>query len=198
MYETKDYIIKIAFGLFLQKNFKEVTMRDIVKETKLSKGAFYHYFESKEQLLLEVLNSVYINAMRMDYQTFSKDSLYQFGHDLIDEMDRKMNFGNENAGTTFSNVNFYFLMFDGMKIFPEFKEKIHKMMEDEFNAWRDIIHIAREKGEIKSAMTDEQIAKLFITISDGIGMHLIIENKLDKMKEEFKEVMDGLYNQLKA
>ena len=54
MNESKEHIITVASKLFLQKNFKEVTMKEIVDKTGLSKGAFYHYFESKEQLFLEV------------------------------------------------------------------------------------------------------------------------------------------------
>ena len=53
--KSKEHILITAFSLFLQKSFKEVTMKEIVKETGLSKGAFYHYFESKEQLFLELL-----------------------------------------------------------------------------------------------------------------------------------------------
>ncbi|MGD8401904.1 MAG: TetR/AcrR family transcriptional regulator, partial [Bacillota bacterium] len=54
--DSKKHIIDVSFGLFLQKSFKEVTMQEIVAKTGMSKGAFYHYFESKEQLFLEVIN----------------------------------------------------------------------------------------------------------------------------------------------
>ena len=56
MKDTKEHILMIAGQLFLQKSFKEVTMQEIVKETGLSKGAFYHYFTGKDELFLEVLN----------------------------------------------------------------------------------------------------------------------------------------------
>jgi AcrR family transcriptional regulator len=34
----------------MQKGYKEVTMKDIVDNAELSKGAFYHYFDSKEKV----------------------------------------------------------------------------------------------------------------------------------------------------
>lgn len=198
MNETKDYIIKVAFGLFLQKNFKEVTMSEIVKETKLSKGAFYHYFESKEQLLLEILNTLYLDIAMEDYESCSKESLYQFMQDLGKEREKRIQYAKENPLTSFTNPNYYFLLFDGMKLFPDFKDKIHKAQQIEFTTWRDVIRTARERGEIRSEMTDEQIAKIFIYMGDGIGMHLVLENKLDLMVEEASELLNGLYNQFKV
>jgi hypothetical protein len=47
-------------------------------------------------------------------------------------------------------------------------------------------------------MADEQIAKMFVFISDGIGMRLMVENKLDQMTHEIVTIWDGLYKQLKA
>ncbi|MDR3129397.1 MAG: TetR/AcrR family transcriptional regulator [Tannerellaceae bacterium] len=50
MKEVKEHILKTALTLFLQKSFKEVIMNDIVEKTGMSKGAFYHYYSSKEKV----------------------------------------------------------------------------------------------------------------------------------------------------
>jgi len=55
MNEAKEHILRTSLLLFLQKSYKEVTMREIVEKTALSKGAFYHYFSSKEQLFKEIV-----------------------------------------------------------------------------------------------------------------------------------------------
>jgi len=59
MSPTKEHIILTAFRLFLKKGYKEVTMSMLVKATGLSKGAFYHYFENKEQLFIETLDNLF-------------------------------------------------------------------------------------------------------------------------------------------
>jgi len=51
--ETKKRIFEKAMEIFTQKSFDKVTINDICKAAGVSTGAFYHYFESKEQLLLE-------------------------------------------------------------------------------------------------------------------------------------------------
>ena len=59
---TKEHILNVCTHLFLQKGFKEVTMKEIVEKTGMSKGAIYHYFNSKEQLFLEVINITITSA----------------------------------------------------------------------------------------------------------------------------------------
>ncbi len=49
---TRVDILKIALQLFLKKGYKDVSYQDLIKETGLSKGAIYHHFKSKEDLLI--------------------------------------------------------------------------------------------------------------------------------------------------
>ena len=71
MNDSKEHIITVASRLFLQKSYKEVTMKDIVDATGLSKGAFYYYFSSKEQLFFEVLDFFFTGVMSHDYNSYS-------------------------------------------------------------------------------------------------------------------------------
>jgi AcrR family transcriptional regulator len=43
--------LDIALELFYQKGFENTTINDIIEEAGVSKGAFYHYFNSKEEVL---------------------------------------------------------------------------------------------------------------------------------------------------
>jgi AcrR family transcriptional regulator len=49
-------IVTIAETLFLEKGYTETTIDDILDKTGLSKGGFYHYFNSKEEVLSECIN----------------------------------------------------------------------------------------------------------------------------------------------
>ena len=48
---SKDQIIQVALSLFSNKGYNETTMADLVEATGLSKGAVYHHFKSKEEIL---------------------------------------------------------------------------------------------------------------------------------------------------
>lgn len=53
--QKKQFILETARGVFMQKGFKNVTMKDIVEECGISRGGLYLYFESTRELFWEVL-----------------------------------------------------------------------------------------------------------------------------------------------
>ena len=50
----KDAILKTAQQLFFEKGFAETSIQDILNALSISKGGFYHYFDSKNALLEEI------------------------------------------------------------------------------------------------------------------------------------------------
>lgn len=48
---TKQKITTTATALFFQNGFENTTMMDIMKSTGLSKGALYHHFNSKQEIM---------------------------------------------------------------------------------------------------------------------------------------------------
>ena len=53
--QKKKYILDTARKVFVEKGFKNVTMKDIVEACEISRGGLYLYFESTDQILMEVL-----------------------------------------------------------------------------------------------------------------------------------------------
>jgi AcrR family transcriptional regulator len=54
---TKSKILNAAIKLFSEKGYNETTMQDIMLLSGLSKGAIYHYFKSKQEILDYYINS---------------------------------------------------------------------------------------------------------------------------------------------
>ena len=53
--QKKQYILNTARSVFVEKGFKNVTMKDIVEACEISRGELYLYFDSTEQILMEIL-----------------------------------------------------------------------------------------------------------------------------------------------
>lgn len=53
--QKKKYIVETARKVFMEKGFKTVTMKDIVEACDISRGGLYLYFESTNQIFMEVL-----------------------------------------------------------------------------------------------------------------------------------------------
>ncbi len=56
--QSQSAIIDAAFKLFAQVGFDKTSMASIAKEAGVSKGLIYHHFESKEQVLKAVFDSL--------------------------------------------------------------------------------------------------------------------------------------------
>lgn len=54
--ETRARIIESAIKLFSNRGFNAASVDDICAEAGMSKGAFYHHFESKQALFLALLD----------------------------------------------------------------------------------------------------------------------------------------------
>lgn len=54
--ETRGQILESAIGAFAQYGYDRTGVAEICKSAGISKGAFYHHFESKQALYLELLN----------------------------------------------------------------------------------------------------------------------------------------------
>ena len=50
----KEKIMKVAQDLFLKKGFSNVPVEEITRKAGISKGSFYTYFKSKDELLKEI------------------------------------------------------------------------------------------------------------------------------------------------
>ncbi|MBS5399116.1 MAG: TetR/AcrR family transcriptional regulator [Lachnospiraceae bacterium] len=54
--ETVKLILDVSTRLFSEKGYDDTSLQDIINETKLSKGAIYHHFGSKEDILKAIFH----------------------------------------------------------------------------------------------------------------------------------------------
>ena len=70
--ETKrEAVLQTAAQLFLEKSYSRTSMNDVAERLQITKPALYHYFQNKEQLLLECyrLGSALIEDILNDIAT---------------------------------------------------------------------------------------------------------------------------------
>lgn len=53
--QKKKYIIEKARQVFVEKGYRNVTMKDIIEACEISRGGLYLYFSSTKEIFLEVL-----------------------------------------------------------------------------------------------------------------------------------------------
>lgn len=200
MKDTKEHILKTSLLLFLQKSYRDVTMSEIVQKTGLSKGAFYHYFASKEALFKEIA-SMFLTMGGINYIGFNKNSLQSFYLEYIDSVNNSMLEMNRMVTETDSqsfNLNFFLILFEAAGRFPEFLEMELEFHKKDMKAWTNVISASRQNGEISSDSSDEEIANLFLYCSDGVFIRFINNENTLTFKEYLSKAFDAIYINLKV
>jgi AcrR family transcriptional regulator len=59
MNERKQHVIKMAHQLFIDKGFQLTSIQDILDYSGISKGTFYNYFSSKNELLVAIFKTIF-------------------------------------------------------------------------------------------------------------------------------------------
>src|ERR1039457_4703945 len=54
--EPRQEILRTAARLFQQQGYDATSMNDVAAALKLSKGGLYHHFQSKDEILYEIMN----------------------------------------------------------------------------------------------------------------------------------------------
>lgn len=88
---TKEKILKAAWILFSEKGYEQTTLTDIIKEANSSRGAFYHHFRSKEDLLFNLIyffDEFYDEWFdQIDSEMNALDKLYKFDEFILQNLE---------------------------------------------------------------------------------------------------------------
>lgn len=79
----KEKITEHSIRLFEKKGFSETSIQDIVDSIGVTKGTFYYYFSSKEELLMEI-HFRYIDELLGHQEKILKDETTTYKEKLYD------------------------------------------------------------------------------------------------------------------
>jgi AcrR family transcriptional regulator len=192
MSETREHIITASLKLFLQKNFKEVTMKEIVDATGLSKGAFYHYFESKEKVFEEAVKYFYTKFLISDYSKFPKTSLKEFYEHYIKLLSTPDEFDSVEIDT-----NILVFLSEASKKIPDFLEIHTAQRKKERWAWTEIIKTAKRNKEIKTHIPNEDLANMFLLLSDATVLDTVSQKQGNDALKTLQKNWEHLYSLIK-
>jgi AcrR family transcriptional regulator len=199
MLSTKDHILHVALNLFLQSSYKEVTMSELVENSGMSKGAFYYYFKNKEELFCAVMKMI-MGLRELDYGNISQTSLKDFYEGYLMKIQTaKSDYKSMEIilDSTSARLSFNTLTFEAFRLFPSVRKLVQQSSEKEFNMWVEIVKQAIDKGEIRSKMTAEKIADIFINISAGLAIRSRLSSGEINVVEYTRELWQGFYEGLR-
>ena len=119
---TRDRIVAASFQLFLQHGFDGTGLSQILKATDLSKGAFYHYFASKDALYREVIENFFLKPVRnFDFDAFDTQGLRE-SRDVLSGAYTQLPGAVEAAGIDMAR--YFALFFEAFSRLEDFREEM--------------------------------------------------------------------------
>jgi AcrR family transcriptional regulator len=193
--DNRTHILATAFRLFFQKGYKSVTMSDLVKESGLSKGAFYHYFNSKEDLYkhsMDMFMDHYLDnfSLEFDEALTLKENLIGLYDQFIPITDN-MNTSSQEAAEGLSN---YLIFLQGLMRKPEYRIKManyNRNFNIQFTEW---IKLAQERGEILNRLEPELLARHFTSLMKGIGVLHAFVDQSEPVAVTFKKIINQFFD----
>lgn len=193
--ETKEIILRKTFGLLLHKGYTGVSVSDIQEATGMARGLLYHYFGSQDQLFDESIQT-FLNQ----WLVFDKGSLKnQALSDLIVYVAGKyqeMSVGLQEEqpdGAVLADVRH--LLCDICRRQMIVSDMVWQIDRDRYGVWKTAVLNSFLRGELKTGLNLESVARHFLYIEDGITLNsgkkpdgeLIYD--LEKGLREFYEII---------
>lgn len=171
MTNSKKKLLEKAFLLFITKNFDSVTINEIQKAAKVSRGAVYHHFKSKEDIYEQVVNEYLLPAFS-SYSSIDDEEKKTLLNTIYASIKCKQNHTNlikEITKSKFTDYQFFKFVYEATERSEIFKEEVNLLVEKEFKGWRSIIQNAIQSNEIRSDVDIDYVAQYFIMSPLGLG-----------------------------
>jgi len=185
----RQTIITGASKLFLLHGYDGVTVDEICSETQSAKGSFYHFFRSKEDLAVQVVDEIWHQTeLRME-ETFSADKnpVDSIREELILTYTRAHTMKGRARHITGSPIGTLSVSMAGKS------EKIRKRINFAFTHMRHFYLTAfteaLDNGDIDSPMDANQLADLLLVAIQGIGIIGRSNNSPAKVKKLVNNIM---------
>ena len=197
--DSKKNILKVAFALFLEKGYNNVTIKQIMDISGLSKGAIYHHFSNKEEIYTATLE-LYLFELLDPKEIEITDSfaenieiIYTFISDMFDDLENLT-----SSKTKYPIRNFYFFQLESEKN-DSIRDKIEIAVRKFRKRIEAVVLIAIENNQIKTNLDTEAITYQIIALIEGTAIHhsTLKENVREELMKKYKLIFDS-YLQLIA
>jgi AcrR family transcriptional regulator len=176
--ERKSQIKEMALEIIFEEGIQNTSISKIAKCAGISKGLLYNYYESKEQMIQEIM----FDGLDKFIQFFDPN------HDGVLTEEEAKYFIDEVFNILKSNIKYWRVYFSVMlqpKVMQLFQEKFMQVL-DPF--MKTVVAYFERKG-YKNPYVE---ARLIAAALDGIGFHYIIDPKhfpLEQIKERLYQLI---------
>ena len=188
--DKKNQILDAAFSVFVEKGYSETTMDDIVCKSKMSKGAIYHYYNSKKDLFLSLIDHWEIYSFPDFYSKGSKDK--SASEILMNLSEVVLNVFNKKKHVFLAEVEFWALANKDKDV-----RKKSRALYDKLLYLFDLILKKGVRQKEFNDMDTKVVAMTILTSLQGINWFCLYEDTQVSAEDYLKTSMKLLIKSLK-
>lgn len=148
---AREKLILEGRKTLIEKNYKELNIRDIAKNCGIGIGTFYNYFPNKEVFISEIFRDDWRNTLKLadslkDSEISLKEKIRAIYTSMQDFVDR------------YISIFYEIAMLKGYEGRREEND-----MRDIYIKMEEIVSIEKERGNIKSSLSSEKLSHFIIS-----------------------------------
>ncbi len=174
--EKKALIMQTALEIFAEKTFQGASVSMIAKKAGISKGLIYNYFESKEDLLKQIILQVWDSFVIL----FESKNTDNFNENDFEEI---ITISFEMLKKDYKFWKLYISLVMQPAAIKFLEEKIPDFMEQYLNLY---VNYYRKKG-VKNPVAE---ARLLGAVLDGVSLNYILDPDSFPLDEVQKLVIE--------
>jgi TetR/AcrR family transcriptional repressor of nem operon len=162
--DTRAEILKAGMRIISRQGFNSTGIEAILKEANVPKGSFYHYFSSKKDFGLQVLNRFSTGIDRIFVSFLEDHSLPPLVRlrNCIESLVIRFEDNNCSIGCLVANLGQEMADQD-----EEFREKLAEIFRSWICHFESCLHEARDQEEIPADISPEHTAEFFLSGFEG-------------------------------
>lgn len=157
-FNAKDKIIEASWQLFLEQGYEHTTINEIIAASQTSRGAFYHHFRGKEDLmfcLAYFFDTDYDSWIKtIDPDMNALDKLYAFDGYVLKNLEE-------------SPYRKFLPELYGMQVMTDGTRHILNPEREYYQLVTLFMKEGLERGEIKSSLTYQELSEWYAIIERG-------------------------------
>ncbi|MGV6808489.1 MAG: TetR/AcrR family transcriptional regulator [bacterium] len=166
--QTRTILLEAAFQEVHRVGFQAASLQNILKQTKLTKGALYHHFPNKQALGYAIVDEMlhgFVTQYWIEPLTQTTDPITTLKQSIMDAGQR-MTEDDIQLGCPLNNLTQEMAMVD-----EGFRQRLERIHTDWRNAISDALKRGQAQQQVTTKINPEQFAIVFIATLEGcIGL----------------------------
>ena len=169
--DTKKKLMVAAITLFASKGMSNVTLDEILKCSNTKKGSFYYYYETKEALLNDALETLFrpimqtrVNRLRNSGKAF-RETIEDFYYNMCKETQELLyQLLGENE---INSRDIGFLMMEGIRSNSFARDSFYTNQREIHEVIREKIEKEQAEGRITGKVDSNELTTMIVTCGEG-------------------------------